>query len=432
MGSDQQDGERESAAVSGAPEDGLFRAEASQSRQAGPVGEPFVARPLSIAAASLALSVGLLSLILFAATLSFPASETVPGQVAPSGGLIRIVSPTDGFVSRLPVSEGSSLGPGAEVAVLRTLRIADGRTAGEDAVSRLETRMGAEQAAAATQIRSAEDRRAGLVRQRLQAQTQVSEAKVRLQLLSQREQLARATFERAGPAHQQGYLSENNYAQLQSTYLAAQQEVSQARDGLISAERSLSDLDVQINALTAQIEVQRNQATAADAGLLQQLSDARASNATVVTVPTAGQILALPVNPGQAISRGGLLAVLAPRGATLEAELLVPSKSIGFVRPGQKVRLRYDAFPSQRFGSGEGVIVSVSRTVLSPSDLQVTGMTSAEPVFRVRVKLKTPYVSAYGVRYPLQPGLRLQADIIVSRTNLLRWIMEPLLAGRRA
>lgn len=92
----------------------------------------------------------------------------------------------------------------------------------------------------------------------------------------------------------------------------------------------------------------------------------------------------------------------------------------------------YQAFPHQRFGAGQGEIVSVSRTVLAPSEVSTPGVTVTEPVFRVQVRLARDYVAAYGQRVPLQAGMQLTADVIVDRRTLFEWLFDPLYAaGRR-
>ena len=60
---------------------------------------------------------------------------------------------------------------------------------------------------------------------------------------------------------------------------------------------------------------------------------------------------------------------LLPDGASLLAELFVPSRAIGFVEPGQRVRLMVDAFPYQRFGTLGGRVETVSQAVLSPNEV---------------------------------------------------------------
>lgn len=60
---------------------------------------------------------------------------------------------------------------------------------------------------------------------------------------------------------------------------------------------------------------------------------------------------------------------LVPASAALEARLYGPSSAIGFVRPGQQVLLRYDAYPHQKFGRYAGTVTSVSRTTVSQGEL---------------------------------------------------------------
>ncbi|MFN7236497.1 MAG: HlyD family efflux transporter periplasmic adaptor subunit, partial [Brevundimonas sp.] len=157
-----------------------------------------------------------------------------------------------------------------------------------------------------------------------------------------------------------------------------------------------------------------------------------AQSTYVVTATVAGRIVALPVQRGQTVAPGASLAVVTPQGSTLEAELYAPSRAAGFVREGQEVRLLYQAFPHQKFGTGQGVVTSVSRTVLAPAEIAIPGLQVQEPVFRVRVKLARDSVAAYGETVPLQPGMLLSADVVIDRRSLLEWLLDPLYAaGRR-
>ena len=82
----------------------------------------------------------------------------------------------------------------------------------------------------------------------------------------------------------------------------------------------------------------------------------------------------------------------------------------GFIRSGQRVKLRYSAFPYQKFGQYEGTVASVSRSAISPAELsqQLAGLTSLYganvPVYRITVTLASQAVRAYGEQVPLQPS----------------------------
>jgi membrane fusion protein len=111
----------------------------------------------------------------------------------------------------------------------------------------------------------------------------------------------------------------------------------------------------------------------------------------------------------------------------VEAVLLVPSRAAGFIRPGQVVRLRYEAFPYQRFGSHLAVVSNVDAALLLPGDVDLPGVVQ-EPVLRVRARPLQGYVAAYGQRVPLRPGLAFDADVLLERRTLLQWLFDPLRA----
>jgi membrane fusion protein len=91
--------------------------------------------------------------------------------------------------------------------------------------------------------------------------------------------------------------------------------------------------------------------------------------------------------------------------------------------------MRYQAFAYQKFGQQYGHITDISRSALSPGELAVlVGQSSrqAEPMYRVRVKLDSQNVLAYGKQQPVKPGMALNADILMDRRRLIEWVFEPL------
>jgi membrane fusion protein len=77
-------------------------------------------------------------------------------------------------------------------------------------------------------------------------------------------------------------------------------------------------------------------------------------------------------------------------------------------------------------------VTSVSRSAVSPSEMtqQLTGLTALyganEPVYRITVELKQQTVVAYGNPMPLQPGMKLEADVLLESRRLVEWMLEPL------
>ena len=105
------------------------------------------------------------------------------------------------------------------------------------------------------------------------------------------------------------------------------------------------------------------------------------------------------------------------------------------MRAEQAVRLRYQAFPYQKFGAQSGRVLQVSRTPLAPAELAQLNLPAAlsqglasEPLYRITVSLDRQSVAAYGQEQALAAGMQLDADVLLERRRLIEWIFEPLLS----
>jgi membrane fusion protein len=172
--------------------------------------------------------------------------------------------------------------------------------------------------------------------------------------------------------------------------------------------------------------------------LEQEIAEAEAKRQFVITAPQDGVVTAIQAEAGSTISASVPMLSIVPKGAKLDAQLFGPSSAIGFVRPGQRVLLRYQAFPYQKFGQYAGTVASISRSAISPAELsqQLAGLTSLYgsnvPLYRITVTLGSQTARAYGEAVPLQPGMQLEADILMERRRLIEWVLDPLftLTGR--
>jgi membrane fusion protein len=188
---------------------------------------------------------------------------------------------------------------------------------------------------------------------------------------------------------------------------------------------------VQLEQALKELEAERDQQKASAAWDLALLEQERiqqeASGGLLIRAPIGGIVATRLVEPGQAVQAGQPLVSLLPAGSVLQAQLLVPSRAIGFVKPGDRVTLRYQAYPYQKFGHHGGKVIRISRSALNPTETGSGGGSSrAEPFYRVLVALEHQTVTAYGRQEPLRPGMVLEADIMGERRKLYEWALEPL------
>lgn len=82
-----------------------------------------------------------------------------------------------------------------------------------------------------------------------------------------------------------------------------------------------------------------------------QRVESTANGNVVVKATAAGKIESVSVTAGQMVDKGSSLAQIKPTG-NVEYYLILwlPNNSIPYINPGDTVNIRYDAFPSDKFG----------------------------------------------------------------------------------
>ena len=109
---------------------------------------------------------------------------------------------------------------------------------------------------------------------------------------------------------------------------------------------------------------------------------------------------------------------ILPDNRPLVAKIEIPNTGIGQVKLGQDVKIKYDAYPYQQFGVGEGVLVSVA-----PNSTEKDAK-KQEFVYNSRVELTNTKIMKNGNTYPLFAGLTLTAEIVVERKRILQFLLD--------
>jgi len=145
-------------------------------------------------------------------------------------------------------------------------------------------------------------------------------------------------------------------------------------------------------------------------------------------------ITAVNVKTGQNVAPGAEVVRLLPDDSQLLARFSVSSAAIGFVEPGQPVRLRYDAFPFQKYGDHQGRVASVSVTAIRSNEMTNGSTSSADghngQPFMIEVALEQDHIDVAGKRRPLLPEFAVTGAIVLERRTIMEWLLEPLLALR--
>lgn len=223
-------------------------------------------------------------------------------------------------------------------------------------------------------------------------------------------------------------------------------DLSRQRNSLIAEEKTqVSDLKKQIATLdvTSKGEInnlsnERAQLSPGEVGEISQLRDAKAQleasmaelsiqDGYIIRAPINGKITSISYRKGETTNANMPIASIAPGSRKMVAELLLPTRSSGFVKNGMNVRVMVDAYPYQKFGIIEGFVNEVTRSAFKPGELS-SPVDYKEPVYRVRVNLKNDFIKAYNETADLQAGMTLKAEIITDTRTFIEWLLDPLFA----
>jgi len=407
----------------------LFRKEVLEARRAGWLGGIVLAQPLRLWLLTGAAVVVALSVVLFLVLGTYTRRSSVTGQLVPTHGLATVLAPETGVVAQVEVPEGGTVEAGQTLAVVRVPRAT---LASGDTVAALEHRLRQRRegldTTQAAQVQVLDAQRDGLHEQLAAARRELVQVEGEVVIRERQVRIAEETLGRLRQLEDSAYVSVLQIKQQETTALEYAGQVQALQRQAQSARRSIAQLEQAARELPGQ----RRNAEAGyqrDTALLEQERiETEARGALAIAAPVAGVISTQLAKPGQAVQAGQPLMSLLPGDGRLEAELLVPSRAIGFIAPGDTVLLRYQAFPYQKFGHQKGRVAQISRSALSPGELGslIGNVQAGEPYYRVTVELARQTVIAYGKDEALKPGMSLEADILGEQRRLIEWVLEPI------
>lgn len=360
-----------------------------------------------------------LAVLLFA---SYASTANVRGVVAYDTGLARVTSNVGGDVRAVLVKPGTEVAAGTPLVTLSTAQGTRGLTAQlaqvDSQIGEIDRQLTLASTTAATDEQALRQQRdalsdtvASLNRQRV-----IGDSQIRL-----------AT---------QGV---GRYVRLARQGAGTQRQVDDARTDLLSrraAQEALGERLVDARGKIAAIGIQREQRRlegdkarslliAQRAALIGQREDLQRADHLVIAAPVAGNVTDISAEVGQHVMPNGSLATIVPRDSRIETWLYAPSNAIGFVQPGQHVRLRFDAYPYQKYGWGSGTVVAISRAAIDPANVDAS-IRPAEPAFRVRVSIDT--MGAIPMpRDALRPGMTVSADLVLRHRPLWALLFAPFM-----
>ena len=390
---------------------------------------------------------------------------TAPGTLLPESEVRRVYAPVDGELANLYIAEGQPVSKGDVIARLNA------RGAIEAATNALDARLKLENAEREWQQfpekKALMERRAAALKQQVaveehQHETRVAEGTSKL-AEGQRAQVqeARANVEEARSARDAARQEADKYARLfamagggvsqvqvegkanilraaDSAYRIAQSrlselsarqslEYSQARSQLETSGQELTRLRLQSDAAAREIatvgdKLRLQLQTArllADAATRIRFENIDKDNFLLIVAPVDGVITNVAsTQPGDKVLANMPLGGIAPKNARQILKIEIAEQDRAFLKEGMTVKMKFNAFPFQRYGLINGTLDFISpATKPAPQGKQ--------PVYEGRVTLGRDYYVVTSTHYPLRYGMTATAEIVVRQRRLIDLALDP-------
>ncbi len=163
--------------------------------------------------------------------------------------------------------------------------------------------------------------------------------------------------------------------------------------------------------------------TEIDARLAKLEEEARAArrrlNASILRAPVSGIVNQLKVFTVGGVAKAGQeLLRIVPSDVEIEIEGIFPNRDMGFLKVGQQANIRFEAYPSERYGFVKGRVTDIAAD------------STKDPVgqwgYIVRVAPKTRYLQAGKDRFPLRPGMTATIDVTTDKRRLITYFFAPV------
>ena len=410
----------------------IYRKEAIEYKKIHWKGKALLLAGIPAWLVTLLASLFLLALVLSLIFCTFTQRIDVRGEVITLPHSVNVFAPQQGFVVNQHVKVGDIVNKGQPLYELDVSRntingnvsaaqievINEKIANAEDIISKLTRNKAETLTALDKQIKTTSASLAET--NRMLATTQVGLNKMHTNLSSYDKYLKDGliTKDQYNYQHSLYFQQQSAYQSLVTQKMQLESQLTQTNSDKIT---KAADFDNQISSQHNQINYYKN-----------QLVESNANGNLIIKATTNGKIESLAVTKGQMVENGSSLAQIKPTG-DIEYYLILwlPNNTIPYVKPGDTINIRYDAFPADKFGQFPGKVISISSVPASRQEMaeytNVNNGTSQQELalYKAIIKIKDKTFNYNGKTLTLSNGLKAQAVVFLEERPLYMWMFTP-------
>ena len=356
----------------------------------------------------------------------------VDGVVTYSAGIARIATPANAKIEEIHVREGQNVARGTP---LVTISLTQGSVAGSIGIDA----QLAELERQSHELKKQKDLAAGLATseqsslsaQRSGTNQAIASLEKQRRIISQRLKLDTNHRNRIKRLLKKKAGTKVELEEAERALLVGKLELELISEKIIAKRGLLATLRTDASSRDINGIMSGSQISQRIAEIAREKANLLRQDKLVLSAPIDGTVGDIALTMGQTSDREKPVVSIITKNSKLEVQLQAPSSAIGFVRSGQQVKLKFDAFPYQKYGVGIGKVTWVSTVPTTVSDNQMKPI-AAQSMFRVRVEIDSEAFDKKLQQGQLRAGMRLSANLILEDRSLWEVFLAPVIKASKA
>jgi membrane fusion protein len=194
----------------------------------------------------------------------------------------------------------------------------------------------------------------------------------------------------------------------------------------------ITNLDNQIQTQAAEFDNRMYQMELQRYDLKKELLNTDLSGEVIVRSLSDGKIDSLSVTVGQMVNVGDSLLQVIPQSIThYYLVIWVPNEAIPYITIGDRLNVRYEAFPAEKFGQFAATVEIISKTPASKQEMLTyqgaprNTQSSAIPYYKVIVKPEKQVIAYHNKTMSLENGMKAQSTLFLEERKIYQWMISP-------
>lgn len=195
----------------------------------------------------------------------------------------------------------------------------------------------------------------------------------------------------------------------------------------------VTNLASQIQSKAAEFDNQIYEMQLKEYDYKKELINTDVSGGVIIRALTDGVVDSMSVTLGQMVNPGdSLLQILPKQADDYNLVLWAPNEALPYIALGDKVNVRYEAFPAGKFGQFSATVTQISTLPATGQEMQTyrgaptDAKKPSTPYYKIIAHPAKTYIAYQHKTIALKNGMQAQCVLFLEKRKIYQWMLSPI------